>query len=67
MNIYPKECISYTKYTSTIEVTLHLEWKDYDSKKEKEKLEHIVAAGAKLEILSSTKHETDYLCVTYGI
>lgn len=67
MNFYPKEVVSYTNYSYTIEVTVHLPWKDYNSMREKGKLEPIVVAGAKIEIISSTKHETDYLSVNYGI
>lgn len=67
MVYYPNEIVSYTKYTLSITVTLHLDWKDYDSKKEKEKIERIAIAGAKIEILSNTEMEFDVIYVSYGI
>lgn len=67
MTYYPKEVVSYTKYCCTIEVTVHLPWEDYDSKREKERLENIVLADAIIEIFSNTQGKTDVIHIEYGI
>ena len=67
MTYYSNDIVCYTKYTNSIEVTVHLYWAKYDSKREKEKLDAIVMAGAKIETFSHPEGEFDVIDVTYGL